>query len=179
LTVSAIPILVLHALLFPLNVCRLAQNFRLKKRVQSASDSDAGKLLILPYMNRLSLPAGAVIFRKDEPSDQIYYVIEGMVELIEQCETRGHGELMGLLGVFNLGGVRLDTAISSTPVHLGAMSVADVERALLHDAALNRFLLKILAKKSYKNALRSSGGHVPNGFLAQMADTESRSAMAQ
>ena len=172
LTVSAFPILILHALLLPLNICRLVQNFRLKRRVQCASNSDAGKLLILPYMNRITLPAGSVIFRKDDPSDQIYYIIEGMVELIEQCETRGHGELMGLLGVFNLGGVRLDTAISSTPVHLGVMSVADVERALLHDAALNRFLLKILAEKSYNNALRGARGHVANRYLARVADND-------
>jgi hypothetical protein len=170
LSVGAVPILVLHALLLPLNIFRLAQNVYLKRRVQFASNSDAGKLLILPYMNRITLPAGSVIFRKNEPSNQIYYIIEGMVELIEQCETRGHGELMGLLGVFNLGGVRLDTAVTSTSVHLGVMSVADVERALLHDPALNRFLLKVLAEKSYNNALRSANGQVGNGFTAQFAD---------
>ena len=165
LSVSAIPILVLHLLLLPLNVFRLAQNLRLKKRVEKAANSDTGKLLILPYMNRVSLPAGSVLFAKGGSSDQIFYVVDGEVELVEQCETRGHGELLGLLGVFTSGGTRLDTAISSTPVQLGVMSVAEVERALLHDPALNRFFLTMLAEMSHKHALRNTSDDSVNGFL--------------
>jgi hypothetical protein len=166
LSVGATPILVLHLLLLPLNIFRLAQNFYLKNRVRNAVASNAGSLLILPYMNRVSLPAGSILYTKGCPSDQIFYIVEGMVELVEQGEKRGHGELLGLMGVFALGGIRLDTAISSTPVQLGVLSLAEVERALMHDHALNRFLLKTLAEIAHKHALRSAQEYPTTGFLS-------------
>jgi CRP/FNR family transcriptional regulator, cyclic AMP receptor protein len=164
LSVSSTPILVLHTLLLPLNMYRLIQNLRLTKRVLDVSKSDAGKTLILPYMRRISLPAGSVLFTKGDPSDQIFYVVEGKVDLIGQCETRVHGELLGLLGVLTLGGTRLDTAISSTPVQLGVLSVAEMERILINDPPLNKFLLKTLAEMSHKYTLGNVRANPANGY---------------
>ena len=151
LKVGAVPILVLHALLLPLNVHRLLQNQRLKRSVQRASAINAG-MLLLPLMRQTWHPAGHVLFRKDDASDNLFYILDGHIELVERTGIRGPGELIGVMGVFTKDKKRLDTAIARTAVQIGQIPTDRVREAILHEPELSRLLLQTISERALKNA---------------------------
>jgi len=93
------PILVLHAALLPLNVVRLRQQKELIRAVHEASEDETSRALI-PYMQTETRAAGAVLFRKGDPADQLYIVQRGRVRLPEIGRVMSDGEVFGEVGLF-------------------------------------------------------------------------------
>jgi len=93
------PILVLHAALLPLNVVRLRQQKELIRAVHEASEDETIRALI-PYMQTETRAAGAVLFRKGDPADQLYIVQRGRVRLPEIGRVMSDGEVFGEVGLF-------------------------------------------------------------------------------
>ena len=148
--VSAPPILVLHALLLPLNFCRLVQHYRMKNKIEGSLVGNVGQMLLLPHMRRRWLPAGSVLFNKNEPSDKLIYIVEGTIELVDGAEIRSSDELLGVIGVFTQDRKRLDTAVAKTKVQVGLISVEKVKELMLHEPVLSRFMLQCLAERVSK-----------------------------
>lgn len=147
------PVLVLHALLLPLNLYRLLQHRRFRRRLRQASAGNAGKIL-MPHMRQTWLPAGSILFRKDDPSDKLYYIIDGRVALTDRLEARGAGELLGVMGVFTQDQKRLDTAIANTDLHIGVISTEEVREILIDEPELGKCLLQIISERAAKVASR-------------------------
>ena len=77
------PVLILHAILLPLNIYRLAEMIRLVREVEGAGRDPSSLAWLLPFMRPASLAAGAVLFRKGEPADVMYLLTEGRIRLEE------------------------------------------------------------------------------------------------
>src|ERR1700674_2725457 len=58
------PVLILHAILLPLNVWRAVQLLRLIKRVEAASSGDLSTDWLKPFMKEAHLKAGEILFNK-------------------------------------------------------------------------------------------------------------------
>lgn len=108
------PVLILHSVLFPLNVVRLYQLRRLLERVRRAASGTFSMERILTHMSREELKAGRVIFRKDDKADKLYYIHSGSVTLLELGKTLGPGAIVGEIGVFSPDGKRMATATCET-----------------------------------------------------------------
>ena len=79
-----LPLMVLHALLLPINLYRAAEMVRLSRRVNAAVQArDTLGLWLRPYMKRLKLKAGTVLFRKGDLADHLYMLASGRIELVE------------------------------------------------------------------------------------------------
>src|SRR5580704_5403927 len=94
------PVLILHVLLFPINLARLIQIQRLIRDVRNASSSVISIDKLLPFMQRQRLRAGETLFRKGEVADHLYYIAGGILDISEigvSCRT---GDVIGEIGIF-------------------------------------------------------------------------------
>src|SRR4029453_16139046 len=75
------PVLVLHAILLPLNCVRLFQMQALIRKVRRASQGDLSMEWLLPFMHRRSVAAGSTLFRQGEAALELYLILSGSVRL--------------------------------------------------------------------------------------------------
>jgi CRP/FNR family cyclic AMP-dependent transcriptional regulator len=80
---DVLPVLILHAVLFPINLYRLVQFRRLVQDVRKAESNEIPMSSLLPYMKRRSLRAGETLIRKGERVNRPYYVAEGEIEITD------------------------------------------------------------------------------------------------
>lgn len=89
------------AVLLPINTWRARQMMRLARRVRSVEGSgDLIGLWLRPYMKSRGLKAGAVLFRKGDPADHLYCLVEGEVELVEIGVRLEPGKIFGEIAFF-------------------------------------------------------------------------------
>jgi CRP-like cAMP-binding protein len=96
------PATILHIVLFPVNVIRLLQNYRLVQRaVHSASSglSFESKALF-PFMVKRQLKSGMTLVTKGDVADKLFYILEGKVQIVGLNKTLGLGTVIGEIGVF-------------------------------------------------------------------------------
>ena len=97
-----VPLMVmLHAVLLPVNLWRVVQMVRLTRRVSAAvADAEQLSLWLRPYMRSRSLRAGATIFRHGDKADRMYFLAEGRIELSELGRTLQAGQMFGEVAFF-------------------------------------------------------------------------------
>jgi CRP/FNR family cyclic AMP-dependent transcriptional regulator len=95
------PVLVLHALLLPMNAARLYEMQQLVRKVSAASRDDLSMDWLKPFMTKHSYRAGDILFRKGEPANGMYYVITGRFRLHEIGVEVEPGQLIGELGLLS------------------------------------------------------------------------------
>jgi CRP-like cAMP-binding protein len=96
---------------------------------------DVGKLKLLAFAGqRIGCTAGEVIFRQDEPSDAVYIVLEGEVDIFrERTDGRiklarlGSGQLIGEIGVL------CDRTRTATVEAASELQVLRIEKAVFLD----------------------------------------------
>lgn len=96
-----LPMLVLHALLVPVNLYRLIEMIRLTRRVDAAAQAkDTSGLWLRPYMKRRRLKAGTVLFHKGDEADHLYMLASGRIELVEIGAELPAGRIFGEIAFF-------------------------------------------------------------------------------
>ena len=95
------PMLLLHALLVPINVYRLAEMVKLTRRVNAAaSEADRSGVWLKPYMRSTKRRAGSVLFKKGDRGERLYLLAEGRIDLVEIGTSIRPGEIFGELAFF-------------------------------------------------------------------------------
>jgi hypothetical protein len=95
------PVMLLHIILLPVNVLRLAQIYQLGRGIDQTEGEGISIESVLPFMTRRSLPAGATLITKGDIADKLYYLKEGQLEVVELGKTLGPGSVIGEIGVFS------------------------------------------------------------------------------
>ncbi len=95
------PILLLHAVLLPLNIYRLWQLQRLIADVARAAEEDLSLDWLLPYMSKRQVKAGEYLFHGGDQADGMLYIARGTVSLPEVGVERQAGEIIGEIGLFS------------------------------------------------------------------------------
>ena len=92
---------VLHAVLLPVNGERVWQMIQLTRRV-AASTADTLQLQIWlrPYMRSRNCKAGTRLFAVGDEANRLYFVASGTVELPEVGRTLQAGQLLGEIAFF-------------------------------------------------------------------------------
>ena len=97
----SLPMLMVHTLLLPINLYRVAEMTKLTRRVNRAAQAnDTSGLWLRPYMKRRKLKAGAVLFRKGDVADHLYMLASGRVELVEIGTELPAGRVFGEIAFF-------------------------------------------------------------------------------
>jgi hypothetical protein len=96
---GSLPTVVLHAILFPLNVYRLAEMLKLIQQVKAASAGDLSMDWLKPFMTQRRIEAGQILFRKGDEADHMYFVVSGQLHLHEIDVDVMPGSVVGELGM--------------------------------------------------------------------------------
>jgi hypothetical protein len=97
----SLPMLLLHITLLPINIFRAREMVRLTMRVRAAAkSSDLSGIWLRPYMKPRALKKGAVLFRKGDLADQLYFLAEGRMEFVEIGSIMEPGRIFGEIAFF-------------------------------------------------------------------------------
>lgn len=142
------PILVLHALLLPLNIVRLQQMRLLVARVKRASRGDLSLEMLVPYMKRRTLSAGTQLFGKGEYSEEVFLILKGRVRIVGRGVMIKSGQLVGEMGLFAPGQMRTDSAVCETEVELASVSEDQLWELFYQNPEFGAYLLRIIVQRS-------------------------------
>jgi CRP/FNR family cyclic AMP-dependent transcriptional regulator len=144
-----VPILLLHALLLPLNVWRLIEVKQLVRRVRaSAQNGTTAPELIVPYMQQIKLKKGEQVFAKGDNADCVYYVFRGSARLLGKNIVVPEGQMMGVMGIFSSEHRRTDTALCLTDVELGVINKNRILELFYQNADFGAFLIRMIAERA-------------------------------
>lgn len=161
-----LPILVLHSLLFPINVYRLAQIVILVRRIGAAVGSGISFKNLLPLMTRRVIPAGTLLFRKGDSADRLYYLAAGTLRIEEIGKKLGAGEVIGEIGLFAPDHRRTASVVCETECELYELSDGKAKELYFQNPTFSYALLQLIVARLIENnrtiadeqALESSPG---------------------
>ena len=103
--------LIIAATLLPINIFRAVEVTRLTRRVmQAQADVDLAGLWLKPHMKSRRLKAGHTLFRKGDPADRMYWLVDGHMELADIDKRLEKGRIFGEIALFSPSGLRTHTA---------------------------------------------------------------------
>jgi CRP-like cAMP-binding protein len=188
----SLPMMVLHAVLLPINVYRAAEMVRLTRRVNAAAaERDTSGLWLRPYMKRRRLAAGTVLFRKGDTADHLYMLAEGRIELVEIGVELEPGRVFGEIAFFAPDRRRTLTARCLEPCQLLSIDESTVRQLYYQNpdfgfqviglvagrliADISRLEAKVAAATAGAGASAAAGGHegpMPNPPQAAAGTTD-------
>jgi len=145
---GALPIVVLHCLLLPLNAVRLCEMRSLIKRVKIASRGDLSVAMLVPYMKIRQAPAGTTLFAKGDHAGELLYILKGSVRIESKDVLVQPGQLVGEMGLFSPGQLRTDTAICASDVEYGSVSEERMWELLYQNPQFGAHLLRLVVQRS-------------------------------
>ena len=141
------PVLILHAILLPVNVYRLVEMQRLVKVMENAAAAASDLSWMTPFMRPASFRAGDTVFRKGDPADAMYVLAAGRVRLTEFDVELGPGDVLGEIGVFAPQGERTATATCIDNCQMRRITRDMVRRLVLQNPHFAYYLIGIVTER--------------------------------
>lgn len=103
LTHPAPMVALLHGVLLPINLWRVLEVQRFTRRMRQAGSigPDQLRLWLQPFMKRVRLKEGEVLFQIGDPADRFYVLVEGELELVEAGRRLRPGDMFGEIAFFS------------------------------------------------------------------------------
>lgn len=159
------PVLILHALLLPLNCARLHEMRTLVARVRAASSGDLSMEWLVPFVRRRVARAGDVLFRKGDHAKEMYLVLAGSVRVVDIGVTTGPGAVLGEIGIFAPSRRRMDTAVCATDVELGVVEYDRILQLYHQNPRFGFHLIRLVIQRLEEDhaRLRKGSAALPSG----------------
>ena len=151
LLLGLLPLLILHAVLLPLNAYRLIQMRRLVMATREAATGGLSLEPLLPFMTKRRFAQGEVLFRKDDPASEMFYVLRGRIRLREIGVRVGEGEVLGEISMFSPTKQRTATAVAETDGELLAMSDDKVLQLYHENPRFGFYLVQLITRRLIEN----------------------------
>lgn len=150
------PVLVLHLVLLPMNLWRSVQMVTLVRRVREAARGDLSLDWLKSYMRRERHGPGAVLFRRGDPADRLFFLVAGEVRLEEIGVTLGPGDLLGEIALFAPDQRRTQTATCAGAVEMLAITEGEIAQLCYQNPAIAFHLLRLVTARLLMNAERAA-----------------------
>lgn len=145
------PVMLLHAVLLPVNVTRLVQ---IRRLIRDARKADAGKFSIeslMPFMTRRNLQANDVVVRKGDVADRMYYLAEGQLKVEDIGKVVDAGSVIGEIGVFAPDHVRTATVVCITPCTVYEISENKTKELYFQNPGFGYAVLQLIIARLLEN----------------------------
>jgi len=146
-----LPVLLLHAILLPVNLLRLAQFQRLIRDMRKAGRKDLPIESLAPYMTKRNLAAGQTLVRKGEIADRLYVLADGELEIAEIGKTLRPGAVVGEIGVFAPDQKRTATIIGRTACSLFELTESKAKQLYFQDRSFGFAILQLIIARLVEN----------------------------
>ena len=142
----SMPMLLLHAILLPINIFRAREMGRLARRVRAAARAaDLSGIWLKPYMRARQCRAGTILFRKGDPADRLYFLAEGRIEFVEIGAIMEPGRIFGEVALFSPERKRTLTARCIDKCKVLSIDEASVEQLYFQNPAFGFKLIGLVA----------------------------------
>ena len=145
------PVLILHAILFPVNLLRLIQFQRLVRDVRDSHREDLPIESLLTYMTKRNLAAGETLIRKGEKADRLYYLVDGELEIPDLGKTLQPGVMLGEIGVFARDQERTATVECRTDCQVYELSESKAKQLFYQDRSFGFAILQLIINRLLEN----------------------------
>jgi CRP/FNR family transcriptional regulator, cyclic AMP receptor protein len=151
---SLYPILLLHSVLLPLNVARIAQILRMKKLIDRAASDDSIIECLRPFLKHGRSRAGQAIFTRGDHADCLYVLISGSIRIEETDYMLEAGDLFGETGLFSDARQRMQTARARTDVEFLWLTQTELSQVCYQNPGLALYFLRRWANRSMADGER-------------------------
>ncbi|MBC5767262.1 Crp/Fnr family transcriptional regulator [Ramlibacter albus] len=151
---GAVPVLILHIFLLPLNSWRLWQMLQLVRRVNAAAHGDLGMDWLKPYMTSRKVRAGDVVFRAGDDADAMYYTVAGRFRLVEIGADVAPGALIGELGFVAPKNARTLTFECVEAGELLVISYAQLKQLYFQNPQFGFGFLRLVSERLFRDIER-------------------------
>jgi CRP/FNR family transcriptional regulator, cyclic AMP receptor protein len=148
------PVFVLHTILLPVNALRLVQFYRLVKEMRATPGKGLSVQSLLPYMTRRKFSAGDTLVRKGERADQLYYLMEGEIEVIEFGKVLHAGAMVGEIGVFAPSQQRTATIVCRTDCTMLELTESKAKQLYFQDRSFGFAVLQLIISRLAEDSER-------------------------
>ncbi len=145
------PTVVLHCILFPLNIFRLHEMLTLIKQVKAASQGDLSMDWLMPFMNKRAVSAGDILFKKGDEATHMFYVVNGRLRLQEIDIDVTPGMLVGELGMLAPSRKRTQTLVCTESGQLMQISYSKVEELYFQNPKFGFYFLHLSTGRLFEN----------------------------
>jgi len=164
------PVLVLHVILFPVNIVRLVQILRLIRGIRTAHVTDLSVDSLLPFMSHRILQSGQVLVRKGDKADRMYYLVSGKMEIIEIGKIIEPGAVLGEIGIFARDQKRMATIHCVTDCEVYELTESKAKQLYFQDRSFGLAVLQLIIARlleDMKLLQPKSDGKDSDGITAQ------------
>lgn len=147
----AYPLLVLHALLLPLNILRLRQMLLMVRQVEDAAKGDLNMDWLKPFTTKMTLVAGDMLFRKGDQADAIFFVMSGTLRIPEIGVTIAPGQIVGELGFLSPNKARTQSVACAEPAEVLKISYDQVRQLYFQNPKFGFFFLQLASRRLFEN----------------------------
>jgi CRP/FNR family transcriptional regulator, cyclic AMP receptor protein len=151
---NVLPVLILHAVLFPVNLHRLIQCRQLIRDVRKAESETIPIDNLLPYMKKRSFHAGEALIREGERADRLYYLAEGEIEITDFGKKLGPGAIVGEIGVFASKQERTATIRCVSECLVYELTEGVAKQLFLQDRLFGFWVLRLIINRLLENNRR-------------------------
>jgi CRP-like cAMP-binding protein len=145
------PVLLLHALLFPVNTLRLVQFQRLVRDMRETAREDLSIKSVLPHMTQRKFAAGETLVRKGERADRLFYLVDGELEVVDFNKLLNSGALVGEIGVFAPNHQRTATIVCRTDCKVLELTESKAKQLYFQDRSFGFAVLQLIASRLIEN----------------------------
>jgi len=146
-----IPVLILHALLLPLNTWRLWEIIRTKRAIAGAIKGDLRMDWLEPFAQSVELNAGEQLFARNDLGDKTYFVVSGGMHLPESGANLGPGSLLGEVAMFSPEHRRTQSAVAVTDTRLLSMTQDELFTLYRRYPDFGVYLLRLVTARLLEN----------------------------
>ena len=148
------PTLALYGILVPLNSLRLYEMLQLVKKVRTASHGDLSMDWLKPFMHKHSYKHGAVLFRKGDHAEEMFYIVSGRCRVSELGLELSAGHMVGELGFLTPEQQRTQTVECVDDVEILAISYDKVRELYFQNPSFGFYLLRLASERLLQNVDR-------------------------
>jgi CRP/FNR family transcriptional regulator, cyclic AMP receptor protein len=148
------PTLALYGILVPLNSLRLYEMLQLVKKVRTASQGDLSMDWLKPFMHKHSYKQGAVLFRKGDHAEEMFYIVSGRCRISELGLELSAGHMVGELGFLTPEHQRTQTVECIDEVEMLAISYDKVRELYFQNPSFGFYFLRLASERLLQNVDR-------------------------
>lgn len=151
MTAGITPMLIQHSIMLPMNVYRLYEQIRLVRKVREASAEDPSMDWLIPYMTRLQVRAGQILFHKGQSPDKMFVVISGRLRLSEIAKEVLPGSMVGELGMLAPNGQRTQTLRCIEDAEILQIDYDRVGALYFQNPSFRFYFLRLTSARLFQN----------------------------
>lgn len=148
---AQLPSIILNCILIPLNAVRVLELRKILHVLETARRDSPLSVWLLPNMTRRRHKAGELLFSKGDLADEMLYVGDGEVRLVEIDKLLGPGNLIGEMGIFVPDSKRTLTIRCETDCELYSLNRSEVQRLSYSNPELAFYLAHLIIGRVIEN----------------------------